>query len=61
MSYIRADLDSALLASEEARITLQIDHEVAPWSEDKEVDNLNKTVTAAFAQAYPEYKDAFSG
>lgn len=43
------------------KLYLQIDHQVAPWADDKEVDSLNKNVITAFAEAYPEYKDALAG
>ena len=43
------------------KIYLLIDHETAPWAEDKEADRKNRDLIAGFAGAYPEYKDAFAG
>jgi hypothetical protein len=43
------------------KIYLLIDHEIEPWTEDKEADRKNRDLITAFAKAYPEYKEAFSG
>lgn len=43
------------------KVYLSVDHEVAPWAEDKEADRENRDLITAFAKAYPEYKDAFAG
>jgi hypothetical protein len=43
------------------KIYLQIDHELEPWATDKDADRKNHELISAFAGAYPEYKDAFSG
>jgi len=42
-------------------IYVQVDHEIEPWAADKEADNKNRDFIAAFASAYPEYRDAFAG
>jgi len=43
------------------KIYLVVDHEIAPWAEDKEADRENRNLMAEFAKAYPEYKEAFAG
>lgn len=43
------------------KIYLNIDQELEPWAADKDVDAKNHELISAFAKAYPEYTDAFSG
>lgn len=43
------------------KIYLLVDHEVEPWANDQEVISENRGLISAFAKAYPEYKEAFSG
>jgi hypothetical protein len=43
------------------KIYLKIDSELEPWANDKDADDQNHELISAFAKAYPEYKDAFSG
>ena len=43
------------------KIYLKIDHEIESWAANREADKKNHDLIAAFANAYPEYKDAFSG
>lgn len=43
------------------KIYLELDHEVEPWTDNKVPENINHELLAGFAQAYPEYKSAFSG
>jgi hypothetical protein len=43
------------------KIYLKIDQELESWAADKDADEKNHELISAFAQAYPEYKDAFSG
>lgn len=43
------------------KVYLLVDHEIEPWAEDKEADRTNRDLMTAFANAYPEYKDAFAG
>jgi hypothetical protein len=38
-----------------------INWETSAWGSDKEVETRNQDFIAAFAQAYPEYADAFAG
>lgn len=42
-------------------IYLLLDHEIEPWTEDKEAEAKNRNLIAAFAQSNPEYKEAFAG
>jgi hypothetical protein len=43
------------------KIYLQVDQELESWVSDKDADERNHELISAFAKAYPEYKDAFSG
>ena len=43
------------------KMYLLIDHEIAPWVEDKEADRKNRDLLTAFAGVYPEYRDVFAG
>jgi hypothetical protein len=43
------------------KLYLQVDHEIEPWANDKDVDKINNNLILAFARAYPEYKNAFAG
>jgi hypothetical protein len=43
------------------KIYLIIDHEIEPWTEDKQADRQNRELMASFLKTYPEYKDAFAG
>lgn len=43
------------------KIYLQVDQEIEPWAEDKEADQKNHDLIAAFARDYPEHRDVFAG
>jgi hypothetical protein len=43
------------------RLYLQVDHEIEPWSNDKDADKINNDLISGFAKGYPEYKDVFAG
>ena len=43
------------------KIYLLVAHEIEPWAEDNEADRKNRDLIAAFAKAYPEYREAFAG
>jgi hypothetical protein len=43
------------------KIYLKIDQELQPWAADKDADDKNHELISAFAKAFPEYKDVFSG
>ena len=43
------------------KLYLMINWETSAWGSDKEVETRNQDFIAAFAQAYPEYADAFAG
>jgi hypothetical protein len=43
------------------KVYLKIDHEIAPWADDKEADTKNRELIATFSSTYPEYKQAFAG
>jgi hypothetical protein len=43
------------------KIYLQIDHQMEPWTDDKQADQRNHELISAFANAHPEYKDVFAG
>lgn len=43
------------------KIYLLIDHEIESWADEKEADQKNRDTIAAFAAAYPEFRDVFAG
>ena len=43
------------------KIYLKVDHETAPWTDEKDVDSTNRALMAGFEKTYPEYRDAFAG
>ena len=43
------------------KIYLLVNHEIEPWAVDEVADRMNRDLMAAFAKAYPEYKEAFAG
>ncbi|SRR5216683_3113338 len=43
------------------KIYLKIDHEIAPWADDKDADKKNHELISAFSSSYSEYKHAFAG
>ena len=45
----------------EGKLCLRIGQELAPWNDDKEADQKNRDLAAAFAKVYPEYRDVFGG
>jgi hypothetical protein len=40
---------------------LRISHELPPWTDDKETDQKNRALAAAFYKLYPECRDVFAG
>lgn len=45
----------------EGKLYLRIGQELAPWNNDKEADQKNRELAAAFAKIYPEYREVFGG
>ena len=45
----------------EGKLYLRIGQELAPWNDDKEADQKNRELAAAFAKIYPEYREVFGG
>jgi len=43
------------------KIYLAINHQVEPWTDNKEVDTENRELITEFTNTHPEYKDAFAG
>jgi hypothetical protein len=43
------------------KIYLKIDQELESWAADKDADDKNHELISAFAKAFPEYTDVFSG
>jgi hypothetical protein len=42
------------------KLYIVINHEVGPWTNNKEVDDWNKNLRAYFKRTFPEYRDVFS-
>jgi hypothetical protein len=43
------------------KIYVAINHQVSPWTTDKQVDGWNRQLIAYFKARFPEYKDTFAG
>jgi hypothetical protein len=45
----------------DGKMYLRIGHELPPWTDDKETDQKNRALAAAFYKLYPECRDVFAG